>query len=59
LKEFCEKCKPRANINAVYVELDCIEDVDDILDVILLDKVGTRQRQKMKMLNVILTAFCM
>ena len=40
LKDFCEMCDPNANIGAVYVELECIEDVNDIYDVLLLDKVG-------------------
>ena len=55
LKKFCENCKPRANINAVYIELDVIEDVGDILDVMLLDKVVMRLWQEM--LDVILAAF--
>ena len=40
LNDFCGKCVPKADISAVYVELDCVEDVNDILDVMLLDKVG-------------------
>ena len=40
LKEFCRKCEPKANVNAVYIELDCIEDVHSILNVMLVDKVG-------------------
>ena len=40
LEDFCKKCVPEANVNAVYVELDNLEDVDNILDVLLLDKVS-------------------
>ena len=42
LKTFCGKCVPKANMSAVYIELDSIEDVNDILGVILLDKVDLK-----------------
>ena len=39
VKTFCGMCVPKPNISAVYIELNSVEDVNDILDVILLDKV--------------------